>query len=133
MEEKAKSPTVISPLKKEFVNGVYENHKLVDDDALDDPLAEIDVSKWLVFKRPEEDGPDIRGGHPDALIVLATKANKNGTCGRCNPMDLDLSCVGNYSLNVTSLPVGGSIATLHSFVSSLKFKRDGIMFLLFAF
>lgn len=62
------------------MNGVYENHKLVDNDVPDDPLAEIDVSKWLVFKRPEEDGPDIRGGHPDALIVLATKANKNGTC-----------------------------------------------------
>lgn len=71
----------MSPLKKDFFNGVYENHKLVDDDVLDDPLAEIDVSKWLVFKRPEEDGPDIRGGHPDALIVLATKANKNGEFG----------------------------------------------------
>ncbi|KAK7580503.1 hypothetical protein V9T40_001132 [Parthenolecanium corni] len=77
VEDKAKTPTVMSPLKKDFFNGVYENHKLVDDDVLDDPLAEIDVSKWLVFKRPEEDGPDIRGGHPDALIVLATKANKN--------------------------------------------------------
>lgn len=41
-------------------------------------MDEIDVSQWLVFKKPEEEGPDIRGGNLDALIVHATKANKNG-------------------------------------------------------
>jgi hypothetical protein len=44
------------------------------------PMDEVEVSQWLVFKKPEEDGPDIRGGHLDALIVHATKANKNGRC-----------------------------------------------------
>jgi hypothetical protein len=42
------------------------------------PLDELDVAQWLVFKKPEEEGPEIRGGHIDALIVHATKANKNG-------------------------------------------------------
>ncbi|XP_065345854.1 guanine nucleotide-releasing factor 2 isoform X5 [Cloeon dipterum] len=41
------------------------------------PLDETDVTAWLVFKKPEEEGPEIRGGHLDALIVHATKANKN--------------------------------------------------------
>ncbi|CAH0765819.1 unnamed protein product [Bemisia tabaci] len=41
------------------------------------PLAELDVVKWLVHKGPNDEGPEIRGGHPHALIVHATKANKN--------------------------------------------------------
>ncbi|RZF34527.1 hypothetical protein LSTR_LSTR014754 [Laodelphax striatellus] len=53
-----------------------------DDDAKsvappDSPLAELDMTRFLVFKKTEEDGPDIRGGHPDALIIHATKASKN--------------------------------------------------------
>ena len=45
------------------------------DDSL---LDEIEINKYLVFKKPEEDGPDIRGGNPDALLIHATKANKHG-------------------------------------------------------
>ncbi|XP_076654359.1 C3G guanyl-nucleotide exchange factor isoform X6 [Halictus rubicundus] len=41
-------------------------------------LEELDVTKYLVFKKPDEEGPDIRGGHPDALLIHATKANKHG-------------------------------------------------------
>ncbi|XP_076302057.1 C3G guanyl-nucleotide exchange factor isoform X10 [Lasioglossum baleicum] len=40
-------------------------------------LEELDVTKYLVFKKPDEEGPDIRGGHPDALLIHATKANKH--------------------------------------------------------
>jgi hypothetical protein len=43
-----------------------------------DPLEQLDITKYLVIKKPDEEGPDIRGGHPDALIIHATKANKNG-------------------------------------------------------
>lgn len=75
-EDKPKSPSKNSPISKEFINGIYQD-SIVEINA-PDPLAEVDVSQWLVFKRPDEDGPDIRGGHADALIVLATKANKNG-------------------------------------------------------
>lgn len=42
------------------------------------PLEHLDITKYLVIKKPDEEGPDIRGGHPDALIIHATKANKNG-------------------------------------------------------
>ncbi|PSN45161.1 hypothetical protein C0J52_03933 [Blattella germanica] len=41
------------------------------------PLEELDISKYLVIKKPDEEGPDVRGGHPDSLIIHATKANKN--------------------------------------------------------
>lgn len=59
-----------------MTNGVYNDS--ITAVNVPEPLAEMDVSQWLISKRPEEDGPDIRGGHPEALIVLATKANKNG-------------------------------------------------------
>ncbi|XP_034947933.1 guanine nucleotide-releasing factor 2 isoform X2 [Chelonus insularis] len=51
--------------------------ELRDIDQDDGILEELDISKYLVFKKPEEDGPDIRGGHPDALLIHATKANKH--------------------------------------------------------
>ncbi|XP_046670313.1 guanine nucleotide-releasing factor 2 isoform X2 [Homalodisca vitripennis] len=45
--------------------------------APDSPLDMLDVTQLLVLKKTDEEGPDIRGGHPDALIIHATKANKN--------------------------------------------------------
>lgn len=44
-----------------------------------DLMEELDVSKYIILKKPDEDGPDIRGGYIDALIVQATKTNKKGT------------------------------------------------------
>ncbi|XP_029033825.1 guanine nucleotide-releasing factor 2 isoform X7 [Osmia bicornis bicornis] len=51
--------------------------ELRDVDQDDSILDELDISKYLVFKKPDEEGPDIRGGHPDALLIHATKANKH--------------------------------------------------------
>ncbi|XP_011500436.1 PREDICTED: guanine nucleotide-releasing factor 2 [Ceratosolen solmsi marchali] len=51
--------------------------ELRDVDQDDNMLDELEINKYLVFKKPEEDGPDIRGGHPDALLIHATKANKH--------------------------------------------------------
>ncbi|XP_014274187.1 guanine nucleotide-releasing factor 2 isoform X2 [Halyomorpha halys] len=42
-----------------------------------DCLYDLDVSRLLVLKRPDEEGPMIRGGQPVALIIHATKASKN--------------------------------------------------------
>lgn len=52
--------------------------ELRDVDQDDSTLDELDISKHLVLKKPDEEGPDIRGGHPDALLIHATKANKHG-------------------------------------------------------
>ncbi|XP_025409590.1 guanine nucleotide-releasing factor 2 isoform X2 [Sipha flava] len=40
-------------------------------------MEELNVCQWLVFKKPEEDGPLVRGGHADALVVHAANAVKN--------------------------------------------------------
>ncbi|XP_065076422.1 guanine nucleotide-releasing factor 2 isoform X2 [Ochlerotatus camptorhynchus] len=39
-------------------------------------MEELDISNYLVFKKENEDGPDVKGGHPDALIIHATKVQK---------------------------------------------------------
>ncbi|XP_017776217.1 PREDICTED: guanine nucleotide-releasing factor 2 isoform X2 [Nicrophorus vespilloides] len=51
-----------------------------EDDEEDemDLMEELDVSRYLVHKKEDEDGPDIRGGQIDALIIHATRATKNG-------------------------------------------------------
>ncbi|XP_051154392.1 guanine nucleotide-releasing factor 2 isoform X5 [Leptopilina boulardi] len=51
-----------------------ELHDVDQDDSI---LDELEINNCLVFKKPEEDGPDIRGGLPDALLIHATKANKH--------------------------------------------------------
>ncbi|XP_072752968.1 guanine nucleotide-releasing factor 2 isoform X2 [Anoplolepis gracilipes] len=51
--------------------------ELRDIDQDDSILDELDINKYLVLKKPDEEGPDIRGGHPDALLIHATKANKH--------------------------------------------------------
>lgn len=43
-----------------------------------DLMEKMDVTKYLVLKKAEDDGPEIRGGYTDALIIMATKATKNG-------------------------------------------------------
>ncbi|XP_074039176.1 C3G guanyl-nucleotide exchange factor isoform X3 [Leptinotarsa decemlineata] len=44
----------------------------------EDLMELLNVDQYLLWKKPEEEGPDIRGGPIDALIIQATKATKNG-------------------------------------------------------
>ena len=46
-------------------------------------MEELDVSNYLVFKKENEDGPDVKGGHPDALIIHATRVQKNSDGKHC--------------------------------------------------
>lgn len=39
-------------------------------------IEEMEISGYLTFKKEDEDGPDIKGGQVDALIVHATKVQK---------------------------------------------------------
>lgn len=43
-------------------------------------MEELEVGDYLVFKKDNEDGPDIKGGHSDALIIHATKIQKTSEC-----------------------------------------------------
>lgn len=45
-------------------------------------IYETDVNENLVHKRPDEDGPDIKGGTVDALIVHATRSQKSAGNGK---------------------------------------------------
>lgn len=57
----------------------YESSEIkapCEEDLMEKP--DIDVKNFLIFKKTDEDGPDIRGGPIDALIIQATKATKNG-------------------------------------------------------
>ncbi|XP_050330677.1 guanine nucleotide-releasing factor 2 isoform X2 [Bactrocera neohumeralis] len=49
----------------------------VPQDELPKMLEEIDVTKYLVLKRKDEDGPDIKGGYIDALIVHASRVQND--------------------------------------------------------
>lgn len=40
-------------------------------------IEETDVLKYLIFKKEGEDGPDVKGGQIDALIIHATKTKKS--------------------------------------------------------
>lgn len=39
-------------------------------------IEDMEISKYLILKKEDEDGPDIKGGQADALIVHATKVQK---------------------------------------------------------
>jgi hypothetical protein len=77
--------------------------ELRDVDQDDSMLDELEINKYLVFKKPEEDGPDIRGGHPDALLIHATKANKHGT--QNSTIFDDLLIIGTLSGSIFFLDI----------------------------
>lgn len=39
-------------------------------------IEELNVAQYLVLKSEKEDGPDVKGGHLDALIVHASRVQK---------------------------------------------------------
>ncbi|KPU75231.1 uncharacterized protein Dana_GF20837, isoform G [Drosophila ananassae] len=39
-------------------------------------LEEVDITRYLILKRKEEDGPEVKGGYIDALIVHASRVQK---------------------------------------------------------
>lgn len=47
-------------------------------------VEEIDVYQYLVLRKEGEDGPDVKGGPLDSLIVHATKVQKVCDSGESN-------------------------------------------------
>lgn len=47
-------------------------------------IEEIDVQAFLIMKKETEDGPDVKGGPCDALIVHACKVQKFTENGKIN-------------------------------------------------
>lgn len=46
-------------------------------------MEELDIQPHLVLKKDGEDGPDVKGGQLEALIVHATKVQKVTESGKC--------------------------------------------------
>lgn len=72
------SPTKMLPDLLEHTSDEKSASKESVDPCDVDLMEELTVEKYLVKKKEEEEGPDIRGGPIDALIIQATKATKNG-------------------------------------------------------
>lgn len=71
----------IYPQKSESSSGptyieISENKTNSTPPDPDDIILQTDISHWLLLKASSKDVPEVRGGNPDALIVLATKATK---------------------------------------------------------
>ena len=49
-----------------------------EEDEEEGPLDLLDVSVYLIYKKDGEEGPDIRGGPVDALIVHASRTSQRG-------------------------------------------------------
>lgn len=75
--------SVPSPVLSQRSETNSESVPLITEEAVpavgetEDIILQTDINAWLVLKEPTKEGPDVRGGHPDALIVLATKATKD--------------------------------------------------------
>lgn len=72
----AHSPAAVDQYPMHLSEGASKSQGVLADEP-GNPLEELDVSRHLVLKKSDEDGPDIRGGSEDGLIVHATRANKN--------------------------------------------------------
>ncbi|CAH2100039.1 unnamed protein product [Euphydryas editha] len=72
-------PSQRSENSTEPVAPATESNNAITSDS-EDIILQTDVSAWLLLKGTTKEGTEIRevrGGHPDALIVLATKATKD--------------------------------------------------------
>lgn len=54
-----------------------KEEEVEDEEEEEGPLDLLDVREYLVLKKEGDEGPEVRGGPVDALIVHASKANKN--------------------------------------------------------
>lgn len=80
-EEKDEPEEVIikdQSVEVERHSDVDKKEEVEDDEEEEGMLDLLDVREYLILKKEGEEGPEIRGGPVDALIVHASKANKNG-------------------------------------------------------
>ncbi|EAT33919.1 AAEL013817-PA, partial [Aedes aegypti] len=97
-------------------------------------MEELDVSNYLVFKKENEDGPDVKGGHPDALIIHATKVQKiSDAYGEAfittfrtfiSPLELIQKLTYRYSLFHCQITDGKQKAAKESFSLLVRVVND---------
>ncbi|XP_063707501.1 guanine nucleotide-releasing factor 2 isoform X2 [Culicoides brevitarsis] len=62
--------------QREKMNGTILNNETTQKEE-PNLLEKLEVNEYLVFKKESEDGPEVKGGNMDALIIHATKVQKN--------------------------------------------------------
>lgn len=65
-----------------MVVGEEELELAKQDNQLPNMLEEIDITPYLILKKRDEDGPEVKGGYIDALIVHASRVQKVADNGR---------------------------------------------------
>ncbi|KAH8275997.1 hypothetical protein KR018_005947 [Drosophila ironensis] len=53
-----------------------EEGPVIAEEMLINMLEEVDITRYLILKRRDEDGPEVKGGYIDALIVHASRVQK---------------------------------------------------------
>ncbi|XP_017064728.1 guanine nucleotide-releasing factor 2 isoform X4 [Drosophila eugracilis] len=61
-------------VKPQNENG--EEDETEQDEMLINMLEEVNITRYLILKKREEDGPEVKGGYIDALIVHASRVQK---------------------------------------------------------
>lgn len=61
---------------------VDEDEEAERADMLINMLEEVNITRYLILKKREEDGPEVKGGYIDALIVHASRVQKVADNGR---------------------------------------------------
>ncbi|XP_034490524.1 guanine nucleotide-releasing factor 2 isoform X6 [Drosophila innubila] len=76
-DEEIKQP-IASELELEEEEMMEEEEEEEEDvdNQLPNMLEEIDITPYLILKKKDEDGPEVKGGYIDALIVHASRVQK---------------------------------------------------------
>jgi hypothetical protein len=79
MQPRTSTPVSLVPSSESGISSQSELTRIEPEELPQlSALDEIDVSRYIITKNPSEEGPEIRGGNIDALIVKATEVIKNG-------------------------------------------------------
>ncbi|XP_037727902.1 guanine nucleotide-releasing factor 2 isoform X8 [Drosophila subpulchrella] len=74
--EEAAKPEIAAAVR------VVEEEEEGGEEMLINILEEVNITRYLILKKREEDGPEVKGGHIDALIVHASRVQKVADNGR---------------------------------------------------
>jgi len=69
-------------VKPEIAAAVRVEEEEEGEEMLINMLEEVNITRYLILKKREEDGPEVKGGHIDALIVHASRVQKVADNGR---------------------------------------------------
>ncbi len=79
MQPRTSTPVSLVPSSESGISSQSELTRVEPEELQQlSALDEIDVSIYIITKNPSEEGPEIRGGTIDSLIVKATEVSKNG-------------------------------------------------------